>query len=62
MIRIYRCILAILMVLFIGFGVWYVTINLDEQRSNKRGTLVFEDISDVLTRGEKNYASDYCVY
>lgn len=54
--RIYRCILVILMVAAIGFGVWYCTYSINEQRSIKDGTLVFyEFLDENETNMEKNY-------
>lgn len=44
MIRIYRCVIAALMVAAIGFGVWYCVYTYDEQRSIKDGTLVLHEV------------------
>lgn len=47
--------LVILMVAAIGFGVWYCTYSISEQRSMEDGTLVFYDIlRDNERNGEKN--------
>lgn len=43
MIRIYRCFIVVLMILAIGFGVWYCVNTSDEQRSIKDGTLVLHE-------------------
>jgi len=42
--RIYRCVLVVLMVAAIGFGVWYCTHSYNEQRSMEDGTLVLNEI------------------
>lgn len=53
--RIYRCVLVILMVAAIGFGVWYCSYSISEQRSIKDGTLVFYEIlGGSETNWEKN--------
>lgn len=53
--RIYRCVLVILMAAAIGFGVWYCTYSINEQRSIKNGTLVFYDFFEEYKRDwEKN--------
>ncbi len=44
MVRIYRWIIAFLLVFFIGFGVWYVAFTINEQSSTIDGTLVLEEI------------------
>lgn len=43
MMRIYRVVLMIFLVMAIGFGVWYCVYSYDEQRSTKDGTLVLEE-------------------
>lgn len=48
--RIYRCVLVILMVAAIGFGVWYCTYSINEQRSIENGTLVFYDFFEEYKR------------
>lgn len=65
--RLYRCILVILIVAAIGFGVWYCTYSISEQRSIKDGTLVFYEFSDesetnwaeYQVRGVKEDVSDH---
>ncbi|MBQ6811653.1 MAG: hypothetical protein IJP06_00930 [Agathobacter sp.] len=41
--RIYRCFIVVLMIVAIGFGVWYCTNFYAEQRSVKDGTLVLRE-------------------
>lgn len=62
--KIYRCVLGILMVFFIIVGVWYVVSCYDEQRSTKDGTLIYEQIEDtgVEMRGEEPNGTDYDLY
>ena len=43
MIRIYRCFIVVLMIVAIGFGVWYCVNTSGEQRSIKEGTLVLHE-------------------
>lgn len=47
MIRIYRCVIAALMVAAIGFGVWYCVYTCDERRSIEDGTLVLMEKEDI---------------
>lgn len=44
--RMYRCVLVVLMIAAIGFGVWYYTYSYSEQRSIKDGTLVLQELID----------------
>ena len=46
--KIYRCILGCLLVVFIVLGVWYVVSNIYEQRSIEDGTLIWrvENVTD----------------
>ena len=46
MIRMYRCLIVVLMIAAIGFGVWYCVNTTDEQRSIKDGTLVLYEKGD----------------
>lgn len=46
MIRMYRCVIIVLMIAAIGFGVWYCINTTDEQRSIKDGTLVLYEKGD----------------
>lgn len=46
MIRIYRYFIVVLMIVAIGFGVWYCTNMQSEQRSIKDGTLVLYEKGD----------------
>lgn len=41
--RVYRIILAVILVLAISCGIWYCISAYNEQRSNKDGLLVFEE-------------------
>ena len=51
MIRIYRCVLLIIMFLVIGLCVWYYTYSNNEQRSTKEGTLVLHEVVKDATDG-----------
>ena len=67
MIRIYRCIIAALMVAAIGFGVWYCIYTYDEQRSIEDGTLVLvekqeESRAEYEIKGVWKDVSDYNIY
>lgn len=70
MIRIYRCIIAVLMIAAIGFGVWYCVYTYDEQNSIKDGTLVFGEVKEEIETKWKENAkkgvfenvSDYSIY
>ena len=42
--KIYRCVLGILLAFFVIVGVWYVVSNYNERRSTDKGTLVFVEI------------------
>ena len=42
--RMYRCVLVVLMIAAIGFGVWYCSYTYNEQRSIEDGTLVYDCI------------------
>lgn len=42
--KVYRFVLALVLVVAIGFGVWYVISAYNEQRSSKDGLLVQEYI------------------
>ena len=42
--KIYRCVLGILLAFFIIAGVWYIVSNYSERRSTDEGTLVFIEI------------------
>ncbi len=58
--KIYRCVVAGLLVLFLAIGVWYVFSNVYEQRSIDEGILIFrdEDINE-MTKGEDESVSGY---
>lgn len=43
--KIYRCVVGVLLVLFLAIGVWYVYSNVYEQRSIDDGILIWEDKS-----------------
>ncbi len=53
MMKIYRSFLVVLIIVAIGFGVWYCVSSYQEQQTIKDGTLVFDG-------GE--YAAGYCIY
>ena len=40
--KVYRIVLAVILVFIIGFGVWYCISTYNEQRSNKDGLLVWD--------------------
>ncbi len=40
--KVYRTILAIILVAVVGFGIWYCVSVYNEQRSDKDGLLVWE--------------------
>lgn len=48
--KVYRCIIACLMLTFIAIGVWYFIYALDEQRSTAGGTLIWR-VEDVTGDG-----------
>lgn len=64
MVRIYRCIIAALMVAAIAFGIWYVVYTNSEQRSVKDGTLVYseENRKEYGMRGVWGDVSDQGIY
>ncbi len=51
--RLYRCFLVVLLIMVIGFGVWYCVSVFDEEKTSMDGTLVF---------GGGAYAADYSIY
>ena len=46
--KLYRCVIAGLLIVFVIVGVWYIVSNYNEQRSVDGGTLV--------------YVTDHCLY
>ena len=52
--KIYRCIVGALLVLFLAIGVWYVYSNVYERRSTDDGILIFhqKDIEEMV-KGEE---------
>ena len=44
--KIYRCVIGCLMVLFIAIGIWYIVSCYYEQGSTKDGTLIWRGVED----------------
>ena len=55
MIRMYRYFIAALMVIAIGFGVWYCINTVNEQRSIKDGTLILQEKEKMLCEMRGDY-------
>lgn len=52
--KIYRCVVGALLVLFLAIGVWYVYSTIYEQRSMDDGILIFHQIDiQEMEKGEE---------
>ena len=59
--KIYRCIIGGLLVLFLVIGVWYIASCVNEQRSIQDGTLIYQTEAIEIDRKENGQRGEYSI-